>query len=173
MRYLLIVENPGYTPAHREELVKKVRALLPVISVRVAGPHVEVDVKTEDLERAKEAVERIVGGRVVDVVDITFGKVGGGVRRYVDLFNAERFWEAHNALEDLWRESRNPTLQGLILLAASFVKLQEGSPEKFERLMKEALALMQEDIDCVKIREVREKAEKALVEKKPFKITCL
>ncbi|ABP50894.1 MULTISPECIES: DUF309 domain-containing protein [Pyrobaculum] len=173
MRYLLIVENPGYTPGHREELLRRIRAALPVISLRVASTHVEVDVKSDDLAKAKETVERVIGGKVLEAVDITFEDVPGGVETYVRLFNAERFWEAHNALEGLWRRTKSPTLQGLIMLAAAFVKLQEGSPEKFERLLKEAIYLIEEDVGCIKIKEVKKLAEKALLEKRPFKITCL
>ncbi len=172
MRYLLIAENPGFSVSHREDLLRRLRLVLPVIAVRIASDHVEVDVKTDDLKKAVAEVEKAVG-RVLEVVDITFEDVGGGVERYVDLFNRERFWEAHNALEGLWRKTRNATLQGLIMLAAAFVKLQEGRPDKFERMLKEALYLLKEDVGCIKIKQLLEKAEKALLEKRPFKIECL
>ncbi|ABL87541.1 protein of unknown function DUF309 [Pyrobaculum islandicum DSM 4184] len=172
MRYLIIAENPGYLPSHREFLIKQLRASLPVITIRVASSHVEVDVKTDDLETAVVEVERKIG-RVLDVIDITFEEVGGDVEKYVELFNKERFWEAHNVLEGVWRKTREPTLQGLIMLAASFVKLQEGQLDKFERLIKEAIQLLEKDVGCIKIRKLRKKVEKALVEKKPFKIECL
>jgi predicted metal-dependent hydrolase len=171
MRYLLIAENPGFSVSHREELLRRLRAVLPVIAVRIATGHVEVDVKTDDLEKAVAEVEKAVG-KVLEVVDITFEDVGGGVERYVDLFNRERFWEAHNALEGLWRKTKNVTLQGLIMLAAAFVKLQEGRPDKFERMLKEALHLLKEDVGCIKMERLLEKAEKALLEKRPFKIEC-
>lgn len=47
-------------------------------------------------------------------------------RRY---FNAERFWEAHETLEGLWRVSSDGEkllLQGLILICAALVHLQKG-----------------------------------------------
>jgi len=172
MRYLLIAENPGFSVSHREDLLRRLRSVLPVIAVRIASDHVEVDVKTDDLKKAVAEVEKVVG-KVLEVVDITFEDVGGGVERYVDLFNRERFWEAHNALEGLWRKTRNATLQGLIMLAAAFVKLQEGRPDKFERMLKEALYLLKEDAGCIKVKQLLEKAEKALLEKRPFKIECL
>ena len=115
MRYLLIVENPGYTVKNRPHLLKELRAHLPVIALRIATRHIEVDVKGADPQEARKIVERILGGSVVEVVDITFEEVKGGVEDYVRLFNQERFWEAHNALEGLWRSTRNPTLQGLIM----------------------------------------------------------
>ncbi|MEM1597600.1 MAG: DUF309 domain-containing protein [Pyrobaculum sp.] len=172
MRYLLIVENPGYTPSIRQELLRRLRAQLPVISVRVGTRHVEVDVKTEDLNAAKEVVEKVVGGEVKEVVDITFEDVGGGVGQFVRRFNEERFWEAHNALEGAWRATRNPTLQGLIMLAAAFVKLQEGAPEKFEKMLKEAMDLITEDVNCIKASYIKKMAERALLLRQPFKIEC-
>lgn len=47
---------------------------------------------------------------------------------YLGDFAADRFFEAHEALEGLWwaRDS-DPFLQGLILFAAAYVKLQRGS----------------------------------------------
>ncbi len=170
MRHLVILENPGYTPAQRGELLKMLRALLPVLNVRIATSHVEVDVYGEP-ESAKLVLEKFFG-RTLDVVDITFENVESGVDRYVQLFNQERFWEAHNALETLWRSSRSPTLQGLILLAAAYVKLQEGNLDKFETLLREAVELIREDVGCVKSIEIKTAAARALLEKKPFKI-CL
>ena len=79
MRYLIIAENPGFSVSHREELLRRLRAVLLVIAVRIATGHVEVDVKTDDLEKAVAEVEKVVG-KVLEVVDITFEDVGGGVR---------------------------------------------------------------------------------------------
>jgi hypothetical protein len=58
------------------------------------------------------------------------------------------------------------------MLAAAFVKLQEGRPDKFERMLKEALHLLKEDVGCIKMGKLLEKAENALLEKRPFKIEC-
>ena len=46
----------------------------------------------------------------------------------VVLFNAERFWEAHEVLESLWRVAEGTEkklLQGLILVSAAFVHHQK------------------------------------------------
>lgn len=173
MRFLLIVENPGFTPQHREYLLGQLRKSLPVISVRVATRHVEVDLKTDDLENAKKKVEEVVGGSVLEVVDITFEAVQGGLGAFIKLFNEERFWEAHVALEEEWRATRSPTLQGLIMLAAAYVKLQEGRVDKFEALLKEAYGLLQEDVGCLKVEYVKRAAEIALVNRQVFKLECL
>jgi len=47
-------------------------------------------------------------------------------------FNSERFWEAHETLEGLWRVSSGNEkllLQGLILVCAAFVHHQKGEGE--------------------------------------------
>ncbi len=47
----------------------------------------------------------------------------------LDLFNHERYWESHEALEGLWRVKTGDEkrfLQGLILVCAAFVHNQKG-----------------------------------------------
>jgi len=54
------------------------------------------------------------------------------VAEAVSLFNAERFWEAHEVLEALWRVAvgeEKTLLQGLILVCAAFVHVQKGEHE--------------------------------------------
>ena len=47
---------------------------------------------------------------------------------YLDAFAAGRFYEAHEHLERLWwARAADPFLQGLILFAAAYVKLQRGN----------------------------------------------
>jgi hypothetical protein len=52
-------------------------------------------------------------------------------RRAVDLFNAERFWDAHEALERIWRsvsdEEAAKVVQGLIQAAAALLHRQRGN----------------------------------------------
>ena len=45
------------------------------------------------------------------------------------LFNAERYWECHEVLENLWRQKQGPEkslLQGIILVCAAYVHHQKG-----------------------------------------------
>ncbi|HWI63572.1 MAG TPA: DUF309 domain-containing protein, partial [Symbiobacteriaceae bacterium] len=56
--------------------------------------------------------------------------------RYFELFNAEEFWEAHEALEDLWKESNNDLfLRGLIVFAAAFVHVQRNNPSGCRKVL--------------------------------------
>ena len=50
------------------------------------------------------------------------------MREGVDLFNQERFWEAHEVLEEIWHPATGvdrDTIQGLILTAAALVHYQK------------------------------------------------
>lgn len=60
-------------------------------------------------------------------------------RRYFELFNRHEFWEAHEALEELWQEDRDPFKQGLILFAAAFVHVQRNNPSGCEKLLRRTL----------------------------------
>jgi uncharacterized protein len=50
------------------------------------------------------------------------------VKQSIDLFNEQRFWECHEALEQIWRREKDPTekavQQGVILAASAFVHAQ-------------------------------------------------
>jgi predicted metal-dependent hydrolase len=59
-----------------------------------------------------------------------------GYYRYFELFNAEEFWEAHEALEDVWRETDNDLfLRGLIVFAAAFVHVQRNNPSGCRKVL--------------------------------------
>jgi uncharacterized protein len=63
----------------------------------------------------------------------------------VALFNAERFWEAHEVLESLWRVaegSEKKVLQGLILVCAAFVHHQKGEDMVALGVARRALPLL-------------------------------
>lgn len=62
---------------------------------------------------------------------------GPEFRRGAALFDSRRFFEAHEAWEELWRVARpddRPILQGLIQIAAGFVKRDRGDALAARRL---------------------------------------
>ena len=78
------------------------------------------------------------------------------------LFNAERFWEAHEALESLWRVAEGDEkrlLQGLILVCAAFVHQQKGEDAVALGVARRALPLLvwkqpaYYSVDVVRVRE--------------------
>ena len=71
-------------------------------------------------------------------------KFSGYPREYlefIELFNQEKFFEAHEILELRWKQERGKErafYQGLIQIAAAFVHLQKGTPLGAEELLKSA-----------------------------------
>jgi len=54
------------------------------------------------------------------------------VERAVQLFNDERYWEAHEALEYVWKNAKGverEILNGIILVAAAFVHDEKDEPD--------------------------------------------
>jgi predicted metal-dependent hydrolase len=175
-RYLIIAENPGFAPSQRAQLLRDLRGILPALNVRIASRHLEILVRGIDAEEARRKIEGAVG-RVYAVIDVTDeDSLGSGdIGRFVELFNSERFWEAHAEIEPAWRRSGDRALQGLILMSAAFVKLQEGAPDKFVLLAQEALELLEgapQRIGCIDVPKLREQLAKSLVSRSPFAIAC-
>jgi predicted metal-dependent hydrolase len=59
----------------------------------------------------------------------------------VKLFNEERFWESHEVLEQIWRESKGlerDAVQSLILTAAAFVHYQKNETDICVSVLKRA-----------------------------------
>lgn len=63
------------------------------------------------------------------------------ISKAIEYFNGERFWEAHEELEAIWRSSTGPEktlLQGLILVCAAFVHVQKGEQEVARSILRRA-----------------------------------
>ncbi len=176
MRILIHARNPGiYEPKDRVKLMNLLRSLgLNIINVRVASNHIEVDANTNNISELSSAVGRVVGP-VLGVVNLSIeSKVNDPFRAFVDLFNEERFWEAHEVLEPTWRVSRDTNVQGLIVAAAAFVKIQENYIESFLRLAKRALGMIVvNQVDCIDALGFREGLMASLSTFKPFKARCI
>jgi uncharacterized protein len=70
-------------------------------------------------------------------------------RRGIELFDRGAWWEAHEALEDVWRAAGRSTpagrfLQGLIQLAAAHHQRERGATAGARRLLRRALARLEE-----------------------------
>lgn len=67
-----------------------------------------------------------------------------GYYRYFELFNAEEFWEAHEALEEIWKETDNDLfLRGLIVFAAAFVHVQRDNPSGCRKVLEKCVAWLE------------------------------
>lgn len=72
------------------------------------------------------------------------GKLDPHYAGYFELFNQQKFYEAHDVLEHLWlKDKHGPNggfFKGLIQLAGAFVHLQKNRPQPAASLFKLALA---------------------------------
>lgn len=67
-----------------------------------------------------------------------------GYYRYFELFNQELFWESHEALEEIWRETDNDLfLRGLIVFAAAFVHVQRNNPSGCRKVLDKCIAWLE------------------------------
>lgn len=90
-------------------------------------------------------------------------------REFANLFNEHKYFEAHEALESLWRREKGPErhfYQGLIQVAAAFVHFQKGTPSGGRKLLQSAAENLEnfrpawKGLDIEKLlRETRESIE--------------
>ena len=138
MRYLVRLDNnQAYAPKDVKMLEAKIRELLgsadKIGNLRVSTTAIELDLfaAPSDLGRTKSLLE----GKISKVVTlrslesrISTRAEDEALREGIDLFNQERFWEAHEVLEEIWHPATGAdrdTIQGLILTAAALVHYQK------------------------------------------------
>lgn len=153
MRFLVRLSNSRrYVPADSGRLTslayETVQALGgDVGNLRVSGSAVELDLLLDsktNLEKAVRALEDNIGRsltkRQLDVQTPPI-KDADAIKLGLALFNEERYWESHEALEMAWLRSaglEKEILHGLILLAASLVHLQKNENDIALSVMRRA-----------------------------------
>src|SRR6266571_7891609 len=138
MRYLVRLDNnQAYAPKDVRILQTKIRELLgstdKIGNLRVSTTAIEFDIFADesDLVRSKSLLEAKIS-KVVTLRSlesrISTRPESEALREGIDLFNQERFWEAHEVLEEIWHPATGAdrdTIQGLILTAAALVHYQK------------------------------------------------
>jgi len=153
MRFLVRLENKRkYSPADRESLVAHAYQVVRVFrgdvgNLRVSSSAVEFDLIVDsesNAHRAVNALESHLGAlltlRKLDVEAPTIENAQA-IKLGIELFNEERYWESHEALEFAWRRTEGQEkeiLQALILIAAAFVHLQKDESDVALSVLKRA-----------------------------------
>jgi hypothetical protein len=134
-RYMLHLENKGFTPKDSRELIHKARNLASDIDasvrvVRIAQKFVEFDVGVE-----KEVLDSLVEtlspiGPIDNIRHVVEEEIEKekGITDGIYYFNNERFWECHEAFEGVWKQCygrEKEIVQGIILFAVAFAHAQE------------------------------------------------
>jgi uncharacterized protein len=153
-RYLFRLANTkGNSPSdvHRvSELIRNILGSRESAShFRISTRALEFNVFAKNEEELDEKRRRlhekgfdILSTKLLDTPPVPMGRLEA-LKEGVELFNEERFWESHEVLEQIWRESRGAkrdAVQSLILTAAAFVHFQKNEPDIFLSVLKRARA---------------------------------
>ncbi len=142
-RLIIHVRNTrGYKPAdaqHIREYIKREAPNTIGVNVRVSTKRIEVDATTPNPRELIEALRKL--GAIID----------RGPKNLLELLGEERYWEAHELLEEEWRNTEPPArdrIKALIKTVAAMAKLQEGWPDKARRILS-TIKANGIDIECV------------------------
>jgi hypothetical protein len=153
MRFLIRLSNgQNYSPVDRGRLTTIAYDAVRVLggdigNLRISSSAIELDLlipSRTNLDRAVKALESKIGSvllvRQLDVEALRMENAEA-VKLGLALFNEERYWESHEALEAAWRQVGGPEkeiLQGIILIAAAFVHLQKNERDVALSVIKRA-----------------------------------
>jgi len=162
-------------------LEAKIRELLgsadKIGNLRVSTTAIELDLfaAPSDLGRTRSLLE----GKISKVVTLrslesrtSTRAEDEALREGIDLFNKERFWEAHEVLEEIWHPATGvdrDTIQGLILTAAALVHYQKDEKSVCVSILgraKEKLGTL-DQFKGLDIRRLRTSIERILEDKTP------
>lgn len=129
------LHNERYDRHDATSILQQARSLtsddITVRDVRVSKMHIEMDITIPDgaLNDTIVAVRPI--GDMLDAHRIINEQVikEEAIQDGITYFNAERFWESHEAFEAAWKECfdrEKDLVQGIILAAAGFVHYQKS-----------------------------------------------
>ena len=135
-RYMLHLQNNGYSPSNSRSLVHQARDLCSLIKAsirvaRVATNFVEFDVDVDE-DKLDIVVEKLSPiGSLVNARHVVEEEIEKeqGIKDGIFYFNNERFWESHESLEGVWKKcsgKEKELVQGLILVAVAFAHSQKN-----------------------------------------------
>jgi hypothetical protein len=133
------LQSRSYTPKDATVLLYRARELVgPKVVVRdarVSKKYIEFDASIPDGMDAGELTAKL--GKISPlagyehIVERHMSK-DEAIERAVELFNDEKYWGAHEALEVVWKGAAGDEkniLNGIILVAAAFVHEEKDEPE--------------------------------------------
>ena len=177
-RYLVRVANTqGDRPADVQRVAIMIRNILgskeSASHFRVATNALEFNMfakNEKELDERKRLLTqkpfKIIDIRLLDtaprVVDKEEALIEG-----VQLFNQERFWECHEALEQAWHPSKGverDAVQSIILTAAAFVHYQKGEEETCLSILRRARDKMAsaENYEKMDFKQLRQSIDRIL-----------
>jgi hypothetical protein len=173
-RYIIHLENVKYISREANWLLKTARSLVSDIGVivrdtRVASRHVEFDTSVPENISMEEVLRRFATISPISEYEHLVEKRMGkheAILKAKDLFNDEKYWGAHEALESVWKNTHHEErdlLNGIILIAAAFVHDQKDEysiciailSRAMEKLSQAKGLYFEMDLDEIKKRVLR------------------
>lgn len=155
-------KNKIYFPENCKSILTYIRSILSDISnievrdVRISSYFIEIDLSLYNSEQnliPNTILSKLNSvGSLLYCDDLSETKSCITKDRVIDhaifLFNIERFWKSHEALETIWKNSlgiEKRILNGIILIDAAFVHYQKNELGIFISILKRSLEKLQED----------------------------
>ncbi len=129
----------GYTPKDATSLLYKAQELagsdVIIRDARVSKKYIELDASLPDNVPIDDLVSRLASisslASYERIVERLMEK-DEAIKRAIELFNDEKYWNAHEALEGVWKGAsgeEKSILNAIILVAAAFVHDEKDEPE--------------------------------------------
>lgn len=138
-RYMVHLQNKSHTPKDATSLLYRARELagseIVVRDARVSKKYIEFDTSVPDGTDVGELTGRLEKisplASCEHIIERHMVK-NEAIEHAVELFNDEKYWGAHEALEGVWKGAdgaEKSILNGIILVAAAFVHDEKDEPE--------------------------------------------
>src|SRR5579885_1506353 len=134
-RFMIHLRNSGYSPTDAQTLLKKADNLSSGMNVIIRDMRVSTKYLEFDTSVAQQELDMLVDKlSPLGVLDHARRVVEEEIDREtaicmaIQYFNDERFWECHEVLEGVWKqtfEGEKDLVQGIILVAAALVHYQK------------------------------------------------
>jgi tetratricopeptide (TPR) repeat protein len=171
-RNIYIFRTNGMSVNDRQSIIDGLRKLhADVVDVRVAMAHLEVDIKGE----LDEAALSFIGGDMIARVpaELYASLYDDIFNRALCLIKEERFWESHEALEQIWKKSsgsRKDYLHFLILCSAAMVHYQRGRQEVSLGIIKRAVLISPINTYEIDAKPLLDSCERSITDNDPRRL---
>jgi uncharacterized protein len=155
-RYIVYLQNTAsrHTPKDANVMLLKARKLIEpnaiVRDVRISKKYIELDISTSDALdistaiRSLETLSKLDSYRHITERHMEKDKA---IQIAMELFNEEKYWEAHETLEYVWKNSsgiEKQILNGIILVAAAFVHEEKNETDVCLSILERAKKKLEE-----------------------------
>jgi uncharacterized protein len=157
-RFMVHLQNKSQSPKSAAELLYRARNLigkdgLVVRDARVSKKYIEYDLSLPDDINAKDVIEDLaVISPVATFEEVTERHIpkDEAINLAVESFNDEKYWNAHELLEGVWKKTsggEKSVLNGIILVAAAFVHDEKDEPEICISILRRALVKLENGLN--------------------------